>query len=257
MAPETKLRAPLGSSVGVALALVTTACGGTTAPPAPTSLALAPAYEALVVSKILPDGIEVARLDVAPLRLFDLQSAGGQVVGSAQGVGAAHAVEGTFESDTGRFRFDAFPGPLVSAQAEQVEALGGRGDDDVPADGLANTITGYVRTSSGTTYQTDGSYIGVAEADDLPTLDVTLATATEFEVGRVRVTGAAGFAPARAAVEVFVYRLRADQPDFAVVETQADGSMGPLVVDAVPGDVVLVRALVLRRLGPAVALRVQ
>ena len=248
---------PRGSSwVGLCLAGV--ACGGAEGPPAPVSLALAPAYQTIAVTRILPDGIGVDRLDVVGLRLFDLQTAGGRVVGTVARVGAAttYPVEGTFEPDTGRFRFDAFDGPLVSDRAERVDALGGRGDDDFPADGLADVITGFVQTSSGTTYQTDGAYLGVAEAAGRPELDVSLLSAQEIEVGRVRVEGGPGFAPRGAALELFVYSLRADQPTFRVAEASQDGGLRGTTVDAVPGDVLVLRALVARRLGPAVALKV-
>jgi hypothetical protein len=242
----------------LALLALTAGCGGTAAPPTPVSVVLAPEYHVTVVTKIFPDGVGVDRLEVVPLRLFDLQTAGGQVVGSvarADG-GPTHPVQGTFEADTGRFRFDAFEGPLISPQPERVEAMGGRGDDDIPADGIANAITGFVRTSSGTTYQTDGAYIGVADAEGLPALDVAKASAQEIEVGRVRLEGAVGFAPNSAGVEVFVYSPRGEQPTFQVESAEPDGRLRPTFLSAVPGDVILMRALVARRLGPAVALKV-
>jgi hypothetical protein len=253
-----------GPSVAPILVCVTAcvelaACGGTSSlPPEVIDVALAPSYQCVVVTKVLPDGISIDRIEAFELRLTNLQSAGGRVVGQVEvpSRNVVYPVMGQFEADTGRLRFDRFEATLTSTRTELVTGLGGRADDAIPRDGLANTLTGFVKTSSNAQFETDGQFVAVADGPDLPRLDVSKLTAVQVELGKIQISAGPGFAEGAVGLEVFVYSPLQDAPDFRVLQSIPDGSLRLTAVAGLADDIVVVRGLRAARLGPAVWLRV-
>jgi len=237
------------------LALGLAGCGGgNSGPPAVTSLALAVDYDAVVVSKVLADGISVSGLTAFEVSLTGLQSAGGQVVGMLERPdrGLSYALTGTFDAETGAVRFDAFEGALTSTQSERIDAVGGRADDAQPVDGLANTMTGFVLTSSTVPFETDGQFIAVARGEGLPELDLSQLIVSRPDLGTLQVEASAGFSQGSLGIEVFIYSAFEPQASFRVTQTIADGSLRPLSFDGLAGDVVVLRGLQAGRHGRAI-----
>lgn len=234
------------------------ACGGETSTRPPVSLTLAPTYVGLVVTRVSSDGVGFDGLSAFPLELRQLQSAGGRVAGRvhAPSGGEGYEVAGTFDSETGEFRFAPFEATLTSTRTERVDGLGGRADDDFPRDGLANVIAGFVRTSSTARFETDGDLLAVAMRDDLPRLDVSKVTATEVELGKIIVRAEPGFAPGAMGVEVFVFRLADGEPEFRLAQAPSTGALSDTAMTGVDGDIVVLRAVQAGQRGPAIWLRV-
>ncbi len=235
------------------------ACGGSgSLPPEDIDVALAPSYQAVVVTKVLPDGIGVDRIEAFEIRLTNLQSAGGRVVGDVEvpSRNLSYPVSGQFEPDSGRLRFDGFEATLTSTRTEWVNALGGRADDAVPRDGLADTLTGFVKTSSNAQYETDGQFVAVADGPDLPLLDVSKVRAVQVELGKVQLSADPGFAEGSVGVEVLVYSPLEAQPEFRLIQSLVDGSVNPTALAGLAEDIIVLRALFARRLGPPIWLRI-
>lgn len=233
------------------------ACGADDGPPASTSRTLAPAYRGVVVARVLPDGIGVTGLDPYPLELFELQSAGGRVVGKVRRPdrGPSYEVRGTFDATTGLFRLDAFEATLTSTRTEVVEALGGRADDD-DGDGVADTIAGFANTSSTARFATDGDLLAGRVADDLPSLDPGKLTVEEIELGTVVLDSAPGFASGPGGVEVIVHSTITEQPTFRLTQASAEGQLTRTDVPGISGDVIVLRMLRGRQRGLPIWVRV-
>lgn len=249
------MRAP---GVFIALLAGIVGCGGSSGPPPDTSLALAPAYDLVVVTKIIPDGLSIDHIEAFELRLSDLQSAGGQVVGTLERPdrGLSYPIEGRFDSETGELRFDPFEGALTSTRTERIDGVGGRADDDSPRDGLANTITGFVRTSSTALFQTMGQFVGVARDEGLPALELSKLSTVEVELGKIVVRAEPGFAAGAMGVELLLYSPFEEQATFRLTQTLEDGSLRDLALSGLAGDILVLRALRATRLGPAIYQRV-
>jgi hypothetical protein len=216
------------------------ACGD---PPLQAGLTLAPAYDAVGVVRVHPDGLTPMVLETFALSFGSVRQSAGLALATVQrkGLGStAISLSGTFEEDTGDLQFDPASGALTSSQSESI-AIAGTAEDGFPKDdGIADHLTGFVRTELGLSLR-EGQFVAVSPNDlRPPPIDETLVTATDRMNGRIEIRGEAGAALPSVGVEILRFTVDRADPDFMIIEAEADGSFS-IEMMGLSRDVFLIR----------------
>jgi hypothetical protein len=231
------------------------ACGAGSPPR--SLLTLAGRYWIAGGGRLLPDGVTPSGL--APISLvLQIEVAGGEASGqlARRPGGAPSAIQGGWDAASGELSIAPFSGAtLTGTAAEDVLQLGATGQDGIPADALADELDGYLRTARGAQVF-DGAWIAVADQPARPPLpDLSKIGAVAAPLGQARIQGRAGAVAEGAAVGVFAFSERSRDPSPTLGQANSDGSFD-FMVDAVIGDLLLVRAQQGGRPGDAVSLTV-
>jgi hypothetical protein len=237
-----------------ALALLLPACSGST--PSNTLLALADSYTLTGAGRVMPDGVTPTSELAVSFKLA-LISSGGNVSGKLERAGFPDlAVSGTFDPMTGDLALLPIQGVITGTASEMIQQIGGRGSDAVPADGIADELVGYLRTSRGS-WVFDGAVFGVSDIAGRPAgIDGSKVTATSGPGGMARVKGAAGAVTALAGIDSYAFGLRDHDPSEVPAMSIQDGSFD-FGIQAVMKDVVMLRPNRAGEVGPATVLMVQ
>jgi hypothetical protein len=221
-------------------------------------LTLASRYDAVAVVRVLPSGVTPMRLEEVYLTFDRVALAGDRVSGSIARRGAAESFEfeGIFGAD-GELSL-AIAGDqaaLTSSVTEVVDELGGRGDDLTPRDGVAEEITGYLRTRIGLEVR-DGVILAVAKRSGRPEpIDPAKVTIRSVALGMVEVRGEPGAVVGNAGVEILRFRLRETSGELTLGQAETDGSFSVLAA-GIGDDVFVLRARVIGRASEARVFRV-
>lgn len=212
-------------------------------PPAPTALTLATEYDAVGVVRVFPDGLTPMFLDAFGLSFGSVRSSAGRTVAEVErkGLGGtAVALSGTFEEESGDLQFDPATGPLTSTRTESI-AIAGMAEDGFPEDdGVADHITGFIRTEIGLEVR-EGQLLMVSPHDQrAPPIDESKVSATDQGNGMVEIRGEAGAALPSIGVEILRFTVSRASPDFTIIEAKADGSFS-IVMMGLASDVFLLR----------------
>jgi hypothetical protein len=231
-------------SRGALLALSTVAAAACGPPPVSYQLTIAQAYDAVGVLRVFPDGVMPASLEEAYFVLDGLAVSNGKVVGhfTPKGRSSSVPLSGTFESSTGRLNFDPVSASLTTTSAESIEQLGGRADDKLPKDGLADEISGFIQARRGVEIA-NGTWLGTERQDHRPPpVSIEKVTLTAEDSSRVRVTGQPGATLGSVGVEIFRFQVAVHDPTLTVGQAEKDGSFS-VPVDGVAEDAFILRAL--------------
>lgn len=241
----------ISAVVGV---LLLAACGDE---PVETRLTLADTYDITGVARVMPDGTAATELRDFRWTLHGLQASGGRAIGTLTPKDRAVELmlEGELDSATGNLQFVPMQGALTSTAVETIEQLGATAFDGQPKNGVADDMTGFVRTIQGRRVL-QGFWIAASRIPDAPGApDRSKLSASRLQFGVATVKGEPGAVPAHAAVELYVYFLAPGDPRFSVVAAREDGSF-TTEVDALEGDRVVVRVRTPAIAGDAVVVTV-
>jgi hypothetical protein len=220
------------------------ACGGEER--VRVQLSLERQYDAIGVVRWFPEGAVPTEFRDLALTFDALATSGGRASGTITQKGASEstAFSGTFDAVSGQLMAQPFTAALTSSIAESVQEFGGRADDALPFDGVAEEITGFIRTMRGQAI-TDGLFLATARTDRRPRAPEESLIAVELiDTTRVRISGAPGAVVASAGVEAFRFELRKRDPEFDLAQSREDGSFS-LEMPALREDVFLVRSRVI------------
>jgi hypothetical protein len=224
----------------VLLVGLSAACGSTA--PAPP-LSLAPDYDFAGVARVFADGIMPSTFRGLYIAIEGIKVTSGRVSGTVRrrDPNAIPAmVSGCFDPQTGQMMLDQLSASLTSTATEQVTAFGGRGDDIIPKDGIADEISGYLDTTV-TPEKTEAILFGTQRSDQRPAppADDKITLMSEGP-GKVRVLGAASAVIGLSGVEVYRFQLAMRDPTMSFVQAMSDGSFS-LLVDGLVGEMFILR----------------
>lgn len=221
------------------LASAPVACGGETSK---LTLTLGPTYDAVAALRFAPEG-SVATTFVPLLLTFDaLSDSGGRALGVVGAKGGSGAVPftATFSSVTGDLVIEPFDAAFTATTSERIDELGGRADDILPRDGVADELTGFFRSRRGVGVH-DGTMLATARTDRRPAPpDVDRIELREAGFAQVTVRGAPGAMIPAAGVEVFRFGLARRDPEVTLGQARDDGAF-ELTIDGLAEDLFLVR----------------
>ena len=218
---------------------VLAACGSD---PVETRLALAESYDVVGIARVMPDGNAATELVDFRWTLHELRASGGRAIGTLTPKDRAIdlMLDGELDSATGNLQFVPMQGALTSTAIETIEQLGGTAFDGQPKNGIADDMTGFVRTIRGRRVL-QGFWVAASKIEAAPAApDPSKLRAARVEFGVARVRGEPGAVPANAAVELYVYFLAPGDARFSVVAAREDGSF-TTEVDALEGDRIVIR----------------
>ncbi len=203
---------------------------------------MASSYDAWGAARVLEDGLTPSRLISVQLSLQNVRVSGGRATAlvAKQGSGDATELMGNYDAETGELTFEPGGRAFFFGAPELLQQLGGRADDGVPQDGIANEWVGFVGTSSGAVVK-QGRFIATAQLDTRPDpIDGSKVSAQVSGLGMVTVAGAAEATFPMSGIEVFRYTLSKPDPDFETGAAQQDGSF-EVSLTALPEDVLVIR----------------
>lgn len=239
---------PIAISSALFAALASSAlawrCGSE--PPRRVELALGSTYDAVSVLRILPDGSSPTGFREAYMTFDGLRVSGGRLSGTvaAKNGGAPISLSGTFDAHTGQLQFERATGALTSSRAEMITELGGRGNERIQKDGVADEIVGFIELARGRSIER-GSLLAVARDDRRPPIPIEARIAiTPAGLGMVKVAGQNGAVVSSGAVEIFRFELARQQPPSFTLATVGSNGSFSIVIPGLTDDVFLIRARV-------------
>jgi hypothetical protein len=233
--------------------LLLSSCGGDKTPS--TVITLADGYDAIGAGRILPDGLTPAALQMVQFSL-EIQASGGHAVGRIQRTGGTPAmIMGDFDT-MGVLSILPLDGAVTGTTAERIEHLGANALDAKPTDGIADELAGYLRTSRSNGRVFDGSFFATSRISGRPAApDASKITIAAMAGGKARVVGTAGAVPAIAGIESYAYNLADHDPKQSQGQAGSDGAF-QFTVDALEGDLILLRANQVGIVGPMIGVTV-
>jgi hypothetical protein len=209
-------------------------------------LTVAKTYDAIGVVRVLPDGIQPMSLKGIQFVLDQLSVSNGKISGTITPKGSiapAVPLSGTFDAKSGMIVFDSVDVVLTGTASETIDQLGGRADDLLPKDGIADEISGYIETDYGSA-RTDGTFLGTQRQDVRPAAPMETKVHIMAESpGAVRVIGDPGAVMQLAGVEVFRFQVAQHDPVMTLGQAEKDGSFS-VNVAGTTDDAFIVRARV-------------
>lgn len=221
---------------GALLALA--ACGGDEAPPI-AQLTLAERYDVAGVARLFPDGLNYVGHRSFHFRLEALRSSGGRAVGQGMGSGAAVALSGTFDPAMGELVLGPADGILTATTTERIVSLGGRAEDSLPKDGIAQELVGFVNSNFGELLS-EGRFVATAEYEERPPApDLSKLHLTPAGLGKFLLSGEAGAVSNSAGVEVLRHQVDRGPPLQVAFQARPDGSVNQ-ELDALTGEILVI-----------------
>lgn len=225
--------------VGLGLALWLWGCGGDPAPIA--QLTLAESYDVVGVARLFPDGLTFAGHRSFAFSLQGVRSSGGRAVAEGRAAGGPVALMGTFDAAEGELVLGPADGVLTSTRAERVVTLGGRADDALPKDGVAQELVGFVNSTFGAS-TSEGRFVATARYDGRPAEpDLTKITLETSGLGKWRLKGTVGAVPTAAGLEILRHEIDRGPPVQVAFQSLNDGSFDQ-EIDALSGELLVILA---------------
>jgi len=221
------------------LSLLLISCGSDPAPIA--QLTLAESYDVVGVARLFPDGLTFAGHRSFAFSLEGVRSSGGRAVAEGQAGAGPVALMGTFDAAEGELVLGPADGVLTSTRSERVVTLGGRADDALPKDGVAQELVGFVNSTFGGA-TSEGRFVATARYQGRPAEpDLTKITLEASGLGKWRLKGTTGSVPTAAGLELLRHEIDRGPPVQVALQAQNDGSFDQ-EIDALSGEILVLLA---------------